>query len=220
MVACHSSKVAVGVQVPVTILLLIVSSARAEWVTIPSYRQSNISGALGDIFDHTPPKLDIEPSLYHDDIDKITSAHETTHLIHARLKIARKKDTFYLLKNRAFSTTSPKITLKQVADSVPEDKRGKVYGLYLVEQQKYWNDRPLYIIDELVAYINGTIVGLEINDIRRAKDSFNKVEEMWVYAAALQKLSQQSNFSCQKEFDEFMAFIYNDRVVWLRNQLE
>jgi hypothetical protein len=51
----------------------------------------------------------------------------------------------------------PKGTLAAVAAAVPISLRGRGYNLYLVQQQRYWNDAPTYVFDEWVAYTNGSV---------------------------------------------------------------
>jgi hypothetical protein len=55
----------------------------------------------------------------------------------------------------------PRLTLAQVAAAVPADMRGGSYSLYLVQQRRHWNGQPLYILDEWVAYLNGTEIAVE-----------------------------------------------------------
>jgi hypothetical protein len=170
-------------------------------------------GAYGDICSHLE-----EPDV-HRDADLITSGHESLHVLHARIRIKYKKpNAYYLLKNRAFVFKNPKISLKQVADNVK--KRGPNYDLYLVEQQKYWNDTPFYVIDELVAYIGGTMVGLDSDNKNRTIDSYNHVLEMWEYTIVAQELARHSGFEEQKELDEFLLFVKRDRIDWIKSQIE
>ncbi len=168
-------------------------------------------GVYGDICSHLE-----EPDV-HRDADLITSGHESLHVLHARIRIKYKKpNAYYLLKDRAFVFKNPKVTLKQVADNVK--KRGPNYDLYLVEQQKYWNDTPFYVIDEYIAYIGGCCVGLDQDMEKRSIDSYNHVLEFQEYVNVARELSRKSGFAEQKELDEFLDFVYNNRVVWLEQE--
>lgn len=98
---------------------------------------------------------------------RMTEAHETTHGIHADLRnraAGTRVNAFYVLDDRALYLREPNVTLADVAARVPKKSRGEVFDLYLVQQRKHWNHNPLYILDELVAYTNGAVVGKEEGD--------------------------------------------------------
>jgi hypothetical protein len=215
---------------PIIILFcLIPNIALAEWKDIEPYRNTGVPNSLGDIYNHTPPILPGEAeamrryggaTLYHNSGDDITKGHETSHVLHARLMILLKaENVFYMLHGRCFVTDSPSITLQQIANTVPANKRGPNYSLYLVTQQDYHNNRPFYVIDEYIAYINGCLVGLDINEKARTVDSYNHVIEFKEYVDVAQELSRKSGFKEQKELDEFLDFVYNQRILWLEKKL-
>lgn len=99
--------------------------------------------------------------------DLITWGHESTHGINANIRNSQRQSSivnaFYCLRDRAVVLKEPPTTLDKVAKRVPEVLRGPSYDLYLKKQAKYWNDRPLYIFDEWVAYTNGVEVGREMD---------------------------------------------------------
>ncbi len=212
------------------VLLLLTGPVKAEWKDIEPYRNTGESASLGDIYNHTPPILPGEAeamkpyggaTLYHNSGDDITKGHETSHVLHARLMILLKaENVFYMLHGRCFVTDSPSITLQQIANTVPTDKRGPNYKLYLVKQQEYHNNRPFYVIDEYIAYINGCLVGLDIDEKARAIDSYNHVIEFKEYVDVAQELSRKSGFAEQKELDEFLDFVYKNRVLWLEQEFK
>jgi hypothetical protein len=93
-------------------------------------------------------------SIYRDS-DKITHVHESTHGINSQLRNRFGRPTFYVMGGVWFHVDEPKTTLSAVARSIPTEKRGDVYKLYCVDAQRWWNNEPSYLIDEMVAYING-----------------------------------------------------------------
>lgn len=98
---------------------------------------------------------------------KMTEAHETTHGIHADLRnraVGTRVNAFYVLDDRAIYFPEPDVTIADVAARVPKKARGEVFDLYMVKSRKHWNRNPLYILDEMVAYTNGAIVGKEEGD--------------------------------------------------------
>lgn len=101
------------------------------------------------------------------DVNKITWAHQVSHGISAsiRNKSYSKEplNGFYLLQDRSIVLKEPYITIKDVAKEIPEKLRGPSFKLYFIEQNDKWNDKPLYIIDEWVAFTNGSEVGKELN---------------------------------------------------------
>jgi len=169
------------------------------WLHEPPLR--NVTGlgeVLNDIEGHMPA------GHIYKDSDKITWGHETTHGIHSRLrqkysqsgafstslngkqyfKSFDRINCFYVLENRAIKLKEPNTTLAEVAKNVPRSLRGNVYNLYLIKQQRYWNNEPLYIFDEWVAYGNGACVKNDL-DIKNRVGTVRYALEFNVYAMTL-----------------------------------
>jgi hypothetical protein len=51
--------------------------------------------------------------------------------------------------------------LRQISATIPTNLKGSRYQTYFVSQLSGWDDFPLYVFDEWVAYNNGAAVGLE-----------------------------------------------------------
>jgi hypothetical protein len=154
-------------------------SQELKTIQINPLRPDTVGGLLGDIDCRMGGWPDWK--IYRDP-DKVTWAHEGTHSVNARLRMEnRGLNGFYLLNGTAVILSNPKITLKNIADAIPREKRqSSLYKLYLVDAQPHWNHRPFYCIDELVAYLNGTVIGVEHNMDRRSIESygnnFKKIE--------------------------------------------
>lgn len=123
----------------------------------PTRSVTGYSKYLSDIESHMPAGHQYRDS------DKGTWAHETTHGINSRIRSAyansgKKLNGFYILDNNAVLIEEPPLTLSTVARYVPTSLRGDVYKLYMVEQRQYWENEPLYVLDEWTAYTNGVIV--------------------------------------------------------------
>jgi hypothetical protein len=70
--------------------------------------------------------------------------------------IFEKFNCFYLLNGDYCLLKEPNLTLEQVREFVPIlAATKKPYQLYLVDQVGAFDDRPLYILDELTAFTNG-----------------------------------------------------------------
>jgi hypothetical protein len=202
----------------IALILLTPQVCLAEWTTFAPIRKSPIDGVLGDIYSHVKSsEVHQEP-----DGDKITSGHETCHMLDANLQIRfRRKHAFYMLRDDVFLFDSSKVTMREVYNAVPKTQRGPNFELYLGPQmQGYRNDEPFYCIEELNAYIIGCMVGLDLGNQQRSIDSYNHVLEMWNYCLVAQKLSRESKFSKQKELDEFLKFVYNNRILFLEKQFK
>ncbi len=135
-----------------------------EWTNFPPIQPNLPKGDLGETLHDIETHLQAG-HLYRDD-DRITWAHETTHGINSRIRNESGKGSthngLYCLQNRAVLIKEPEgITLTDIAKAVPREVRGRVYDLYLVQQARHWNDKPLYVYDEWIAYTNGTITALE-----------------------------------------------------------
>jgi len=71
------------------------------------------------------------------------------------------KNAFYVLGGQAFRAHEPALKLADVANAVPRDLKGMAFQLYLRDQQRWWNDQPLYVWDEWSAYLNGLATALD-----------------------------------------------------------
>ena len=87
--------------------------------------------------------------------DKVTAVHEDTHGVNSKLRNSLGGNCYQLYEGVyvRFASTPRSVTLRQVADAC--EWRGDIYRLYMVSQQRWWNDTPLYPYDEWVAYSNG-----------------------------------------------------------------
>lgn len=79
----------------------------------------------------------------------------------------------------------PKVKLSDVAAAVPISLRGMAYDLYLVKQQKYWNEQPLYILDEWSAYTNGTKTAIDLGGSSKYASELQQAIEFCAYASVL-----------------------------------
>jgi len=149
----------------------------------------NYGETLKDIESHMPS------SHGYRERDKVTWSHETTHGLHAKLRNKHNVDSaLYMLKNNSFLFKDhPKTTLQRVSELTAY--KGGVYNLYLIDQQSYWNNEPLYVLDEWVSYINGTFTGIDLN-LKRG-ESLEYALEFNFYAQALIMAVEQddSNYS-------------------------
>ncbi len=106
---------------------------------------------------------------------KYTTAHEVTHGVNNDLRAAsgdwEKKNGFYVGQSRAVILDEPNFKKSQIVEFIPTELRSARYNLYVVGQ-KAWDDKPLYIYDEGVAYINGAWAAIELKETENYVEAF------------------------------------------------
>jgi len=132
-----------------------------SWPKVRNVQNTALGKILQDIDSHMPA------GHQYSDGNKVTWSHETTHGINSNIRNkhqdASKVNGFYCLQDRACVIYEPKTTIRAIALKIPQALRGPSYQLYLVQQTSGWNDRPLYLFDEWIAYTNGSETGRELN---------------------------------------------------------
>lgn len=167
---------------------------------------------LQDIVNHIPSN---QIATYKAD-NMMTWGHETTHGINAHIRNNLSPDKnaatngFYLLKGQYALVKEPGIRKSEVAPIVPANLRGSRYDLY-VAGQKEWDDRPLYILDEWNAYINGGAVAVELVSKGLWKDgnidAVRGIIEFNVYALATAMAVKAGDATYYKDYKQFREFI-------------
>jgi len=132
-----------------------------SWPRVRNVQNPALGKILQDIDSHMPA------GHQYSDRNKVTWAHETTHGINSNIRNNHRETSkvngFYCLEDRACIIYEPKTTIRAIAPKVPQALRGPSYQLYLVSQTGDWNNRPLYLFDEWIAYTNGSETGRELN---------------------------------------------------------
>jgi hypothetical protein len=93
-----------------------------------------------------------------------TTVHECTHGINADLRNrffpGKMVNCFYLMDSNYVYFDEPPFRKRDVIPFIPSKyKSSSLYGLYVTSP--HWDDRPLYLWDEWVAYVNGAMTGAE-----------------------------------------------------------
>lgn len=135
----------------------------------------------GDVLTDLENHIPAADSIRNKYSDKEVQAHETTHHIHAymnnRLQSSRTHSHLYVGNNKGVKFKNPKYTIADVAKLVPEELRKHRYKTYLISQQRGWNDEPLYLWDEWVAYCNGGECGIET--VKKKLYDPNRNDAIW-----------------------------------------
>jgi hypothetical protein len=194
------------------------------WTDFPPLREvdQSLGKVLGDIESHMPAW-----HIYRSK-DKITWAHETSHGLSSRLrtqhvpkdvangrflgdwvlspsgiKVFRsfgRTNGFYVLEDRAVIIIEPDCRMTDVALVVPRSLRGEeTYPLYMIRQARSWNDQPLYIFDEWVAYSNGSAVRADLK-IQDRGETVKYMLDFCVYSLCLAWVSKNDD-------DQFKFFL-------------
>lgn len=134
------------------VFLFFACQCLAGWEECKPLRAKNpqLSGAVQDVECH----LNAGHPYASSDLGHFS--HEGTHGINSLIRNQHPGcNGFYTLSDRCMVLVEPKITLGMVSDAVPADQRGGIYSLYMQQMRGHWDDHPLYVLDELTAYLNG-----------------------------------------------------------------
>jgi len=181
-----------------------------KWLNFPAQRsnQGNHTPFLEDILTHLPYSMGNQYFAN----DSITWGHETTHGINSHIRNTfgkGKQNGFYVGGNKAIVLNEPNVTLSQVASMIPYNLRGSRYNLYFIQQQRDWNNSPLYVFDEFVAYVNGSVIGLERHN-KWSSDDMVACLEFSNYAICLARTIERYDptyFEREPQFKEFLAYM-------------
>lgn len=143
----------------------ILPGSKVEWFefkTRKNLKDEKWGNYLTDIENH----LDASKGTHYRDKDFNTWAHETTHGIHGwmnnKLQDKRTHYHLYVGYDKAVKIKQPNFKISDVAKMVPSSLQKNRYQLYLIKQQSGWNNEPIYLWDEWVAYCNGIEASIEM----------------------------------------------------------
>lgn len=180
---------------------------RVVWRQAPRLRPAprGVTPFLADVESRLPP----ESGTQYRDKSRVTWCHETTHGVHAALRIRYGKPAFYPGDGRCALVDAPPLTLTEVAAAVPPQLRGGRYQVYLVSQRRDWDREPLYVWDEWVAYNNGTTTGIEEGGRTGvgagASDDAVACLELSGYALAVSAAARRKGVPVSEPFRAFLA---------------
>lgn len=187
-----------------------------RWIDWPEQHTASGSGwgaVLTDIVRHLPRSYG---DTYYDS-DRITYGHETTHGINSHVRnylndTGERANGFYCLQDRAVVVVEPSIRKSRVAPYVPSGLRGSRFDLYITGSTS-WDDTPLYVFDEWIAYTNGGEVGVDRVDrglwAEGWRDGVAGQLEFTVYALALGMAVEEHDpayFRSNTQFRELLAW--------------
>lgn len=133
------------------------------WTYAPVVRavdDTRLGQVLADI-DSRLPATGLTSSATYRDSDLGTWAHEATHGVNSLMRNEHGAGTgvenaLYCLNGRTALIEEPRpCTIRDAARYVPTGLRSRMYAQYMIGRTRQWNQIPLYILDEWVAYLNG-----------------------------------------------------------------
>lgn len=172
----------------ILVIFFLSFSAQAEWITVPPKYPTTEIGLLGDIVSRCPNAKVFKGG------DSIEFAHEATHGVIASLK-SDGKYTIYILEGRGYILVEPKLKLSDIAKKIPKELVGNNFRLYLLKQSLYWDDEPLYLMNEFIAYSNAACVADQLDKPSAFADEVRGSMEMFGYCIMLQKCANQTDIN-------------------------
>jgi hypothetical protein len=192
--------------------------SKVEFKSFPGQKDAQDPGTWGPLLTEIERHLPASYGTTYRDADPVTHGHETTHGIDAELQNnhaptdGKRYEAMYVLEDRAVFVEQPKLRKAQVAPYVPQALRGSRFDLYITGQTAF-DDEPLYIWEEWVAYTNGGSVGVELMQLGKwtqgSRDAVAGPLELSIYAIALARAVEQHDanyFATNKQFREFLAW--------------
>lgn len=125
------------------------------------YSRPNITTGFGPVIDDLERMADKPDHGMTARSDPGNWAHELTHYVNSMFRQAASKEHgrpwngFYCLDGYAVTLPEPKVTLEQVSSMVPRSQHNAVYKNYFVSSRQWWDNEPLYLLDEATAAMNG-----------------------------------------------------------------
>lgn len=163
------------------------------WYSIQPVRRSGQMGLLSEMLDRMPANY---AASYVDGVG--SPGHYASHGLSAMLRNGHGRSTSthqacYVPGGRAWIGRHPRgVTLADLARTVNPSTPG--YQTYLIQSQRYWNNQPLFILDELTAYSNSLMVMIERGEHRSdpsaAQSDLNYAKTMLVWSHQLVALAE------------------------------
>jgi hypothetical protein len=194
-----------------------------EWIRYPAQNEHS-NPQWGDFLTDIAQHLPTQYGDHYSSNDRITHAHETTHGINSHLSNHSRdfRDSategpaygFYVGNDQAILLSGPRVKLSQVAAMIPESLRGSRYQLYCIDQQKYFEDHPLYLFDEWTAYTNGAYAGVELTEKNQLdmprNDALVGPMEFSIYALGLAAAIEKHDPEYLRENKQFRGFLAHE----------
>ncbi len=162
-----------------------------EFVSGPSVVRPPLKSSppvLADVLRRLP-----DPTYWRDQTeptDLVTWTHEGSHGVCVRLPRVKGAHAIYLLDGQAVYLRHPRLTIGQVAGTIPPKERGRIYKLYMVDQRRDWDREPIYLVEEWTCYVHGTLARRQLG-LERREETESHALEMERYCRAILALARR-----------------------------
>lgn len=164
------------------------SQVLPSFVSIAAAHESSDKSVYGDVMSHSRERP------FGDKDGRATNVHETNHGLNSWIRskymseTGKKVNGFYVLDNRGVVIDEPRFRKSQVVKFLPKNLQSYRYSMYITGQAA-WDDTPLYICDEWVAYVNAAKCNVQDVQTGRYKggwtDGVSGSLEFSIYSIAL-----------------------------------
>ena len=127
-------------------------------------------------------------------VDAITVAHESLHMLNGSLG-SPGYHGLYLGAGYGLRVKIPE-NFRMFMVRVPKEEQTSRYTLYLVDSRKWWDDDPVYLADESLAYLAGARVRRELGWEKRGETIRNGLELLEFYRKAVAVVKR-----CDPDYD-------------------
>lgn len=182
-------------------------------VKLQKYRDVNDKNPIyKDVISHSKNPVTNE--------SRSTNVHETAHMISSdiRNEYRGNNNGFYFENSRGVVIDHPNLTIRDVGPYVPKNLRGYRYQLYFVDQLKYWNKEPLYIMEEWNCYRLGGASAVEDHkqniNLERT-DAVSGAFEFMIYSVCLYiciKDKDPDYYKNNEQFKEFFEYLLDESM--------
>jgi hypothetical protein len=121
----------------------------------------------------------------------------------------------YLLDNQLVVVPEPAFRKRAVAAAIPKELRESRFRTYITGQES-WDDTPLYVWDEWVAYINGAKCAEDLYSHQRYdegnRDILMGVLEFTIYGTALMQVASKADPAGHHELLPSFVVILSDAI--------
>jgi hypothetical protein len=137
--------------------------------------------------------------------DLVTWTHEGSHGVCVRLPRVKGSHGIYLLNGQSVYLRHPRLTIGEAAATIPPKERGRIFDLYMVESRRDWDREPIYIVEEWVCYVHGTLARRQLG-LDRREETESHALEMERYSRAILALAKRKD-PTYPDAEKFAAFI-------------
>lgn len=184
-----------------------------NFISIPKYREIKDNLIYADVLSHSKSKP------FGNTDGRYTNVHETSHGISSEIRSNYRNqyeyqiNGIYMLFGKGVVLKEPKILITDITKNIPVQARGYRYKTYFIDQTKYWNEQPLYILEEWNCYILGAECGVddwENNYPLEKTDAVSGAIEFAIYNIAMAKTIYELDKNYWDSYQSFKDIIeYN-----------